>query len=80
MLCWQSEITGWASPLQEGSGGTLRVDVDLVTVEVIVQDKKGNPILGLKKEDFKLYEDGKQQQVVTFDAITDSGDKLGPTS
>jgi VWFA-related protein len=74
------ESTGWASPFQEGSSGTLRVDVDLVTVEVIVQDKKGYPILGLKKEDFKLFDDGKLQQIVTFDAVADSGDKTVPTS
>ena len=42
-------------------GGTLRVEVDLVTIEVIAQDKKGTPLLNLKKEDFKIYEDGKQQ-------------------
>ena len=54
--------------------------MDLVTVEVIAQDKKGNPILGLKKEDFKLYDDGKLQQIVTFDAVVDSGDQTVPTS
>ena len=44
---------GWAAPLEDSSRGTLRVDVNLVTVEVIAQDKKGNPILGLTREDFK---------------------------
>lgn len=80
LLFQPSENPGWASPLQEGSSGTLRVDVDLVTVEVIAQDKKGNPVLDLKKEDFKLYDDGKLQQIVTFDAVADSGDKTVPTS
>ena len=81
MLLFQpSAKTGWAIPFHEGSTGTIRVDVDLVTVEVIAQDKKGNPILGLRREDFKLYDDGKLQQIVTFDAVADSGDKTVPTS
>jgi VWFA-related protein len=61
-------------------GGTLRVEVDLVTIEVIAQDKKGTPMLGLKKEDFKIYEDGKQQQIVSFDAVADNADEPMPTS
>src|SRR5262245_27084050 len=61
-------------------GGTLRVDVDLVTIEVIAQDKKGAPILNLKKEDFKIYEDGKQQEVVSFDAVSDKTGEPMPTS
>ena len=61
-------------------GSTLRVDVDLVTIEVIAQDKKGSPMLGLKKENFKVYEDGKQQEVMSFDAVTDKSDEPMPTS
>ena len=61
-------------------GSTLRVDVDLVTVEVIAQDKKGSPMLGLKKENFKVYEDGKQQEIMSFDAVADKSDEPMPTS
>lgn len=61
-------------------GGTLRVEVDLVTVEVIAQDKKDTPMLGLKKEDFKVYEDGKLQEIVTFDAVSDKAGEPMPTS
>jgi VWFA-related protein len=71
---------GWTAPPQGPAGNTLRVDVDLVTIEVIAQDKKGNPILGLKKEDFKVYEDGKQQQVVSFDMVTEKADETMPVS
>jgi len=61
-------------------GGTLRVDVDLVTIEVIAQDKKGTPVLGLKKEDFRIYEDGKQQGIASFDAVADTAGEPLPTS
>jgi VWFA-related protein len=40
----------------------------LVQVSVIVHDKKGNPIPGLKKEDFGLLDDGKPQQIAFFSA------------
>src|SRR5262245_40254041 len=65
---------------QSGSNGTLRLDVELITVEVIAQDKKGKPIQTLKKEDFRLFEDGKQQQIVTFDSVIDNEEQPAPTS
>src|SRR5262249_49446615 len=65
---------------QSASANTLRVDVELITVEVIAQDKKGKPIQNLKKEDFRLMEDGKQQQIVTFDAVKDNDEQPAPTS
>jgi VWFA-related protein len=39
----------------------------LVLANVVVRDKKGNLIRDLKKEDFTLFEDGKKQQISTFD-------------
>jgi len=45
----------------------IRVSTELVLVNVIARDKKGNPIRDLKKEDFTLYEDGKKQQIASFD-------------
>lgn len=52
---------------QEGSVYTLQVYEDLVLVDVVVTDKKGDPIRNLKKEDFHLFEDNKPQMVSTFD-------------
>ncbi|MGH9741034.1 MAG: VWA domain-containing protein, partial [Candidatus Acidiferrum sp.] len=45
----------------------IRVTSELVLANVVVRDKKGNLVRGLKKEDFTLYEDGKKQQISTFD-------------
>jgi VWFA-related protein len=59
---------------------TLRVEVELVTVEVMVLDKKGSPVRNLKKEDFRLYEDGKQQAISTFDEVIDNPSQTMPTS
>jgi VWFA-related protein len=43
--------------------------VELVTVDVVVTDKKGVPISGLGKEDFILTEEGAPQTIASFDAI-----------
>jgi VWFA-related protein len=45
----------------------VRVTSELVLVNVVARDKKGNLIRGLKKEDFTVTEDGKKQEVSTFD-------------
>src|SRR5438046_1742080 len=40
----------------------VKVDVDLVTVDALVLEKKTARIVGgLKKEDFQIYEDGAKQ-------------------
>jgi VWFA-related protein len=45
------------------------VDVYVVNVEVIVTDKDGNPVNGLGREDFEVYEDGKKVDVSNFFAV-----------
>src|SRR6202030_3936225 len=45
----------------------LHVTSELVLVNVVVRDRKGNLVRDLKKEDFTLLEDGKRQNVSTFD-------------
>jgi VWFA-related protein len=70
-----------ATPSPPGSGGPPAVarqaaaaeptyfesiDVDVVSVEVFVTDKHGNPILGLRPQDFTVLEDGKPVTVTNF--------------
>jgi VWFA-related protein len=43
--------------------------VDLVTVEVTVLDRTGQPVPGLAKETFAVYEDGVRQEIAAFEAI-----------
>lgn len=45
----------------------IRVTSELVLANVVVRDKKSNLIRDLKKSDFTLYEDGKKQDIATFD-------------
>jgi Ca-activated chloride channel family protein len=46
---------------------TLKVDVKLVNVYVTVTDAHGGPVAGLKKENFTLQEDGRDQTISVFD-------------
>jgi VWFA-related protein len=57
---------------QQGStdvpGITIRANTRLVVVDVVVTDKKGQPVTGLKAEDFTLEENGKKQRISVFAA------------
>ena len=45
---------------------TIRANTRLVVVDVVVTDKKGQPVAGLKVEDFTVEENGKKQKVSVF--------------
>jgi len=47
-------------------GYTIGVNVDMVVVHTTVLDKNGNFVSGLKKESFKLFEDGVAQNISSF--------------
>jgi Ca-activated chloride channel homolog len=49
------------------SGNTLKVDVKLVNVYVTVTNAQGGPVGGLKKENFAIQEDGREQAISVFD-------------
>ena len=49
------------------SGGRLRVSTEIVLVNVVARDKHGNLIKDLKREDFTVFEDGKKQELASFD-------------
>lgn len=43
--------------------------VEQVTVDVVVVDRKGKPVLGLAREDFTVSEEGRPQRIETFDQV-----------
>src|SRR5580765_4775468 len=47
---------------------TIRVNVNLVTVAVLVTGRKNRTIEGLKVKDFSIYEDGQRQEIASFSA------------
>ncbi len=46
---------------------TLTVNARLVVLDVVVTDKAGNPVEGLTRDDFTVYEDGKAQRIASFE-------------
>ncbi len=44
----------------------VKVDTSLITIPVSVFDRNGLYIPGLRQSDFKIYEDGKEQQIAYF--------------
>jgi VWFA-related protein len=49
-------------------GFTLKLNSDLVLTNVVVRDiRTGEVVHGLKQSDFSIFENGKQQQIDTFD-------------
>src|SRR5258708_4334149 len=56
-------------PAQQAGQTESRIQVtsELGLVNVVARDKKGNLVRDLKKGDFTLFEDGKRQDISTFD-------------
>jgi len=50
-------------PFEIDEDEVLKIDTDMVLVEVTVTDAQGRPVRGLRAEDFKLYEDGAPREV-----------------
>src|ERR1035438_6688119 len=48
------------------SGVTIRTTTTLVQVGVVASDAKGQPVEGLKKEDFEVLDNGKPQSIAVF--------------
>ena len=61
--------TAAAQPQQTGKFGE-KVDVNLVLLDAVVTDSRGNQILGLDKDDFVVKENGVQQPVNSVDYFT----------
>lgn len=55
----------------EDDGEAVRVETDLVTLPVIVSDRRGLYIPDLRQEEFSVAEDGAPQQVAFFASITE---------
>ncbi|MBS1794876.1 MAG: VWA domain-containing protein [Acidobacteria bacterium] len=58
--------TGTDEPAETDDSEVITVDTDLVSIPVKVVDRDGRFIGGLTKEDFKVFEDGVEQEVAYF--------------
>jgi VWFA-related protein len=55
-------ITPAQNPLQ------VKVDVQLIPVDVVVDDAAGKPITNLVREDFTVFEDGEPREIQSFES------------
>ena len=53
-----------------GQVPTIKTDVRIVLVDVVVTQGKGEPVVGLRKEDFRVSEDGRPQTISFFEEHT----------
>ncbi|HEX8845180.1 MAG TPA: VWA domain-containing protein [Pyrinomonadaceae bacterium] len=58
-----------SDPEEVGEGDVVRVNTTLVSIPVSVMDRNGRFIPNLRKEDFRIYEDGVEQEVAYFASI-----------
>src|SRR5262245_38137881 len=67
-LVAQGPLESFAQPSAfQQSTPAIRATAELVLVNVVARDKKGNLIRDLKQRDFAVLEDGQKQQVASFD-------------
>jgi len=55
-----------ALPADSEPQDVIKIDTDLVPLEIIATDGKGRLVRDLKKEDFKLFEDGIERTIASF--------------
>ena len=66
------------NPAPENDQSVIRVDVDLVNILFTVHQKKGGALVpNLSKDDFTIFEDGKQQTISKFNKDTDLAVTIG---
>ncbi|MBS1789745.1 MAG: VWA domain-containing protein [Acidobacteria bacterium] len=72
LILWISFVV-WAQKSDKPTSQspmTIRIDTDLVTIDVSVTDKNGNYVRDLRPEEFQVFEDGKLK-ALDFFAVTD---------
>ncbi len=75
------QTTSSANPEPAPLGGvTFSARTELVTVPVVVTDKKGKHLTGLKQSDFTIEENGRSREIATFQEIMTSDSPMKPAS
>jgi VWFA-related protein len=69
-ISWLAVAPWTASQGQGQETPTFKREVEVVTVDVVVVNKAGNPVTGLTREDFTILDEGAPQTIVNFDVVT----------
>ncbi|HXN45066.1 MAG TPA: VWA domain-containing protein [Bryobacteraceae bacterium] len=54
------------TPAQNDAGPTIKVEANVVLVPVVVRDRDGNAVANLKRDDFQLFDNGREQEIRQF--------------
>lgn len=76
-----SGLQSWYGPARlppRQQEDVIRVNTNLVQVDVIVTDKDGRRVADLRAEDFEIVESGKKQQITHFSYLDFSGGSAAP--
>jgi len=57
------------TPVEVDETGTIKMDTSLVSIPVSVIDRDGKFVPFLTKRDFRLYEDGVEQEIESFNSV-----------
>ncbi|MFY9608011.1 MAG: VWA domain-containing protein [Blastocatellia bacterium] len=77
ILAWSTIGFAQSNPQGPAQDQPIRITTELVQLDVVVTDKKGQIVTGLKKEDFELHENGKKQLISFFESV-EAGKKRKP--
>ena len=67
-------------PAPQRVAGTLKEGVTAVLVDVVVRDKRGQPVRDLTAADFEVFEDGQRQTVGSFTPFIESAGGTAATT
>lgn len=73
LLAWGAIASAQEPP---APSATIKVEVQQVLVPVVVTDKKGHHVTGLRASDFQVLEDGVAQEVVAFSTEAEGAAQL----
>jgi VWFA-related protein len=62
-----SFLNSQTAPQNPASEATFHANVRVVLVDVVVTTGAGDPVVGLPKEDFQIFEDGQPQTIASFE-------------
>jgi len=55
----------------QASAPTFRTSTEVVSVPVVVKDRHGNHVYGLAKKDFRIFEDGHEVEIRSFESVSE---------
>ncbi len=61
--------TGPQQPARRGDEDVVRITTNLVQVDAVIVDKKGQPVTDLRSDEVQIFEDGHQQKITHFSFV-----------